>query len=98
MMEPKYSKLCMSVLLLMAAAGCDAGHGKRLTRGALDCGRADEAVCAMVNSIGTRLPELARRETLLPYGEQVALDVAAVFRGMQMPSVHPNTDLLNTVP
>jgi hypothetical protein len=80
--------LGISILLILSTAGCDASHGNRTALVPLDCGHRDQVICAMVVSIGKRLPELTNREQPLPHSERVALDVAAILAGMQRPNVN----------
>jgi hypothetical protein len=89
-------RLCIVAVLLLAIPACDAGQSEHSRRTALDCLHDDQAICAVIIAAKSRLSDLPRQELQLHQFEQIALDVAAILRGMQESSRRPEPCLCHS--
>jgi hypothetical protein len=89
-------RLCIVAVLLLAIPACDAGQSEHSRRTALDCLHDDQAICAVIIAAKSRLSDPPRQELQLHQFEQIALDVAAILRGMQESSRRPEACLCHS--
>jgi hypothetical protein len=73
----------MTILVLLAGAGCTSGQGERVARVELDCQHRDKDICLVANAIRDQLLEAMNGRTQVSHSKQVEQDVGAILNGMR---------------
>jgi hypothetical protein len=73
----------VTVLALLAGAGCTPGQGERVAQVEFDCQHRDRDICLLANAIRDQLLEAMSSRTQTVHSEQVEQDVGAILNGMR---------------